>query len=150
MAKSYEDYRDDAIAAFSKIYKYSLAFDLAGVPKDIRIRLLEDEYFQMETNRLKAKLYANQLQVINSVISGEHSGDGDRADAAEILKAIEMRNKLLFNDLNIDADDSNAVNIVMMAMNKEDFEKMETAEVNIYSAPQTDVVSFDELEEDTK
>lgn len=142
MEKSYDAYKQEAIDAFSQIYKDSLAFDLAGVPRDLRLKLLEDEEYISKTKQIKANLYASQLKIINSVIKGEHS-DPDKGDASEILKAIEMRNKLLFNDLNIDADESSAVNIVMIEMSRDDFMKMETVEVFIENTPQSDTVSID-------
>jgi hypothetical protein len=142
MEKSYDEYKQEAIDAFSQIYKDSLAFDLSGVPRDLRLKLLEDEEYISKTKQIKANLYASQLKIINSVIKGEHS-DPEKGDASEILKAIEMRNKLLFNDLNIDADESNAVNIVMMEMSRDDFMKMDTVEVFIENTPQNDTVSID-------
>ena len=41
-----------------------------------------------------------------------------------------MKQKLLLEDLNINKDDSNALNIAFTAMSKEDFEALETVEIN--------------------
>ena len=41
-----------------------------------------------------------------------------------------MRNKLLFEDLNVTKDDSNALNVTFTAMTREDFEALSTVEVH--------------------
>ena len=41
-----------------------------------------------------------------------------------------MKNKLLLEDLNVNKDESNALNVTFVAMDKADFEAMETVEVN--------------------
>ena len=41
-----------------------------------------------------------------------------------------MKQKLLLEDLNINKDESNALNVSFIAMSQEDFEKLETVEVN--------------------
>ena len=46
------------------------------------------------------------------------------------LKALEMKQKLLLEDLNVVKDDSNAVNVTFMSMNKEDFESLDVVEIN--------------------
>lgn len=142
----YKTVRDEAIIAFKKIYKNSLAFDLARVGKEDRLRLLEDPEYIAETSAIKAELYAKQLKVLNDAIAGEYSVD-DKSSANEILKALEMRNKLLFNDLDIEGDESDALNIVFMQMSREDFKEMETVEAFLPSAGQgNDDISF-EVEE---
>ena len=143
--RSYEEMREDALLAFSKIYKDSLAFDLAGIPKEARIKMIDDEFYLSSTKRAKADMYAKQLRILGDVIEGQHS-DPDKGNATEILKALEMRNKLLFNDLNIEADDSNALNIYYLAMNRDDFEKMGTVEINLQNANSDDTVSLDDDE----
>jgi len=40
-----------------------------------------------------------------------------------------MKNKLLFQDLMVDADESNALNVTFTAMSKEDFEKLDSVEI---------------------
>lgn len=132
---TYEELRDEAVLAYNKIYKDSLAFDMAEVPKELRIRLLEDEKYIMATKKIKAEMYAKQLKVLQDVINGEHS-DPEKSNANEIIRALDLRNKLLFDDLNVDADESNALNIVMVAMTREDFDKIQTVEVNVYEGDQ--------------
>lgn len=130
--RTYEEMRQEAMLAFSRIHKDSLAFDLACIPKDTRIQLLKDEEYIAFTKKEKAELYAKQLQILKEVIDGEHSSpDPTKGNATEMLKALEMRNKLLFADLNIEADESNALNIVMLKMGKEEFDSMETIEVSL-------------------
>ena len=41
-----------------------------------------------------------------------------------------MKNKLLLEDLNVNKDESNALNVTFTAMSKEDFESLETIEVH--------------------
>ena len=41
-----------------------------------------------------------------------------------------MKQKLLLEDLNITKDDSNALNVTFVAMSKEDFEALDTVEIN--------------------
>ena len=40
-----------------------------------------------------------------------------------------MKNKLLLEDLNVNKDDSNALNVTFVAMSREDFEAQEVVEV---------------------
>lgn len=140
--KTYEEYKEEAIAAFSRIYKDSLAFDLARVPKEVRIRLLEDPDYTSETRSLRADLYAGTLKYINDVLKLEYSDPEKGGNASEVMKALEMRNKLLFSDLNIDADESNALNITFIAMRREDFEAEETVEIQEQKG-NTDGISLD-------
>jgi hypothetical protein len=141
---SFADIRDEAIIAYKKIYKDSLAFDLARVSKEDRLKLLEDPTYIAETKAIKAELYAKQLKILNDAINGEFS-DPDKSSASEILKALEMRNKLLFNDLNIEADESDALNIVFMSMDRKSYEELETATLSLSSSGQsnTDDITFE-------
>ena len=143
--KEYEDLRNRAIVSYGKIYKDSLAFDMARIDKDMRIRLLEDEVYIAETKAIKAELYAKQIKMLNEVLSGDYS-DPDKGSANEIMKALEMRNKLLFNDLNIEADESNALNILMLEMSREDFMALPTVEVSLTGSNQGNDITF-EVEE---
>lgn len=143
---SYEEMRDNAILCFAKIYKDSLACDMAEVPKEVRIRLLEDQVYLSATKKIKAEMYSKQLKLLQDVIDGQYS-DPDKGNANEILKALDMRNKILFDDLNVDADESNALNITMIAMTREDFEKLDTVDIHIDGEMVTKV-SFDDEEFD--
>jgi len=128
MEEPYEKLRDDAIIAYKKIYKDSLAFDIAMIPKDARIRLLSDEVYIKKTKQLKAELYAKQLKTLDDILRLEYS-DPDKGNATEILKALEMKDRLLFKDLNIDADESNALNIVFIQMDENSFNNISTIDI---------------------
>ena len=137
--RSYEQIKFEALEAYKGIYKDSLAFDLAKVSKADRMKLLEDEDYLAETKSIKASLYAKQIKIINNVINLEYSDTDKGNNASEVLKALEMRDKLLFKDLNIEADESNALNVVMIEMDREAFEKMETVTVSITDANQANL-----------
>ena len=145
--RSYEEMRTEAMLSYSKIYKDSLAFDLAEIPKEIRIKLLEDDVYLSYVKKEKADLYAKQLKILQEIIDGEHSSMSETSgNAQEMIKALEMRNKLLFADLNIEADDSNSLNIVMIKMGREDFDAMETVDVAILESNSSDNVSLEDEE----
>jgi hypothetical protein len=46
------------------------------------------------------------------------------------LHCLELKQKLLLEDLNVTKDESNALNVVYIAMTKEDFEALDTVEIN--------------------
>ena len=129
MDKDFDTWRREAVYSFSRIYKDSLAFDMAKVPKEIRVQLLQDEEYLAETRSLKAALYAKQLKTIEEVLDLEFSDTSKGSQAPEVLKALEMRDRLLFKDLNIDADESNALNIAFVALSREDYEALPTVEI---------------------
>lgn len=127
--KEYEELRSKVINKYKILYKDSLAMDACKVPKDIRLRLFTDEEYILQTKAIKALLFANQLEYIDAVLAGSYAEEG-KDNSATILKAIEMRQKILLEDLNVIKDDSNAVNVTFMEMKKEDFEAMEVVEIN--------------------
>lgn len=127
--KEYEELRDKVISKYKILYKDSLAMDACKVPKEIRVRLFTDEEYILQTKAIKALLFANQLEYLDSVLAGSYAEKG-KDNSATILKAIEMRQKILLEDLNIIKDDSNAVNVTFMSMEKADFEALEVVEVN--------------------
>lgn len=129
--EEYESIRDKVISKFKILYKDALAMDLCEVPKDIRIRLLEDPIYQAKTKAARANLFAQQLETLDAVLAGSYSNTDKPVDTSgTILKALEMKNKLLLEDLNVTKDDSNALNVTFVAMKREDFEAMETVEIN--------------------
>lgn len=129
--KDYEELRDKCIQKFKILYKDAVVFDYCEVPKDIRIRLLNDPYYISKTKALRASLFAQQLETLDAVLAGAYGNPDKPTDqSATVLKALEMKQKLLLEDLNINKDDSNALNIAFTAMSKEDFEALETVEVN--------------------
>lgn len=127
--EEYVKYRDEVIKQYRVLYKDALAMDACKVPKDVRIRLLEDEIYLSQTKALKASLFAEQLDTIDKVLAGVYQGEKQTDQSPVILKALEMKNKLLLEDLNITKDDSNALNITFVGMTREDFEAQETVEI---------------------
>lgn len=128
--KEYEELREKVISKFKVIYKDALAMDLCEVPKDIRIRMLDDPFYLMKTKAIRANLFADQLDILDGVIAGRYSSDNTKDTSQTILKALEMKNKLLLEDLNVTKDDSNALNVTFVAMTKEDFEALDTVKVH--------------------
>ncbi len=134
--RSYEDVRREAIKKYSSVYKDSLAFDMVMADKSTRIRLLQDPVYINATKALKAFMYEEQLKEIRSLMV---SARGEKDSSATKIRAIEMKNKLLFQDLMIDADESNALNISFTAMSKEDFEKLDSVEIFYGSGSSVDI-----------
>lgn len=129
--RSYEEIRDLCIEKFRTIYKDSLVFDYCKVDKQTRIRLLEDEKYIKETKAAKASLFIDQLEVLDNVLSGYYANSEKPQDqSGVVLKALEMKNKLLLEDLNVTKDESNALNVTFVAMSREDFEALDTVEIN--------------------
>lgn len=129
--KSYEELRSDVIEKYGIVYKDSVAMDACKVPKDVRIRMLEDPIYIAETKALKANLFIEQLNVLDGVLGGCYTDAEKVADRAQsVLRALEMKQKLLLEDLNITKDESNALNVAFIAMSREDFEALDTVEVN--------------------
>lgn len=127
--KEYESLRDKVISKYKILYKDSLAMDACEVPKEIRIRLFEDEVYLAKTKAIKATLFEGQLNTLNGILAGVYAEEG-KDNSAVLLKALEMKQKLLLEDLNVVKDDSNAVNVTFMSMNKEDFENLDVVEIN--------------------
>ena len=125
----YEELRDKVISKYKILYKDSLAMDACEVPKEIRIRLFEDEVYLAKTKAIKATLFEGQLNILNGILAGVYAEEG-KDNSATLLKALEMKQKLLLEDLNVVKDDSNAVNVTFMSMSKEDFESLDVVEIN--------------------
>lgn len=129
--KEYEELRENVISKFRILYKDALAMDMCEVPKDLRIRMLDDEYYLTKTKAIRASLFAQQLEILDSVLAGSYANSEKPTDqSGVVLKALEMKQKLLLEDLNITKDDSNALNVTFVAMSKEDFEALDTVEIN--------------------
>lgn len=126
--KTYEQLRDEVISKYRTLYKDSLAMDACEIDKSTAIKLLQDPVYQSKTRAIKANLFADQLDHLDSIIGGVYNTDG-KDNSAVILKALEMKNKLLFDDLNVNKDESTALNVTFTAMSKEDFDALETVEV---------------------
>ena len=126
--KEYSVLREEAIEAFGFIYKDTLAFDMVLADKSERTRLLQDNIYLSRTKAKRAYLYKEQLTEINKLIEGDFRSEKD--SSATKIRAIEMKNKLLFQDMMIDADESNALNVAFVSMTREDFESTDTIEVH--------------------
>ena len=129
--KEYEDLRDKVIAKYKVLYKDSMAMDMCEVPKEVRIRMFEDPYYISKTKAIKAMLFANQLETLDKVLAGTYANSEKPTDqSANVLKALEQKQKLLFEDLNVNKDDSNALNVTFMALTPEEFDAIDTVTVN--------------------
>lgn len=129
--KTYEELRAEVLKIYKTLYKESVAMDYCRVSKEVRIRMLEDPVFIMETKAIKAGLFVEQLDLLTNVISGTYDNSEKGTDRSPtILKAMELKQKLLLEDLEANRDESKALNVAYIAMSKEDFEALETAEVN--------------------
>lgn len=129
--KTYEELREEVVRKFGIVFKDSVAMDACKVPKDLRIRMLEDPEYIADTKALKANLFVNQLDELDNVIAGAYDNSEKGSDrSATVLRCLELKQKLLLEDLNINKDESNALNVAFIAMSKEDFEALETVEVN--------------------
>ena len=129
--QTYEKLRSDVIDKFKVVYKDSVAMDACKVPKDIRIRMLDDPEYIAETKAIKAHLFIDQLEELSNIIAGTYDNSEKGSDrSATVLRCLELKQKLLLEDLNVTKDESNALNVSFIAMTKEDFEALETVEVN--------------------
>ena len=129
--ETYEELREAVIEKFGIVFKDSVAMDACKVPKDSRIRMLEDPIYIAETKALRANLFVEQLDELDNVIAGNYDNSEKGSDrSATVLRCLELKQKLLLEDLNINKDESNALNIAYIAMTKEDFEALETVEIN--------------------
>lgn len=127
----YEKLRDEVIQKYKIVYKDSVAMDACKVPKNLRIRMLEDEVYIAETKAIKAYLFIDQLSELDAVIGGSYDTSEKGSDrSGTVLKCLELKQKLLLEDLNVTKDDSNALNVAFTAMTREDFEALSTVEVN--------------------
>ena len=129
--KDYEILRDNVIKKYKVVYKDSVAMDACKVSKDVRVRMLEDPVYIAETKAIKAYLFIDQLEELDNVIQGNYDSSEKGSDrSATVLKCLELKQKLLLEDLNVTKDESNALNVTYIGMTREDFEAMSTVEIN--------------------
>lgn len=127
----YEELREKVISKYKILYKDSMAMDMCEVPKEVRIRMFEDPYYISKTKAIKAGLFAQQLETLDTVLAGGYANSEKPTDqSATVLKALELKQKLLLEDLSITKDDSNALNVTFMALTPEKFNAIETVTVN--------------------
>lgn len=146
--KEYEDLRSDVISKFKILYKDALAMDMCKVDKATRLRMLDDEVYQAETKAIKAGFFAENIKKINSVIAGQYFEEG-KDNSMAILKALDMRYKILLEDVGMTKDESTALNIAVSYLSKEDFERLSTVEVNAGSNNGNDLGASFGVTEDT-
>ena len=129
--KTDEELRTEVIEKFRVVYKDSVAMDACKVPKDIRIRMLDDPEYVAETKAIKAHLFIDQLEELDRIVVGTYDNSEKGSDrSATVLRCLELKQKLLLEDLNVTKDESNALNVAFIAMTKEDFEALDTVEIN--------------------
>lgn len=126
--KGYSSKKDEVITAFKKLYKLDLAFDYAMVSQEMRIAMLEDPDFNMEIAHHRASLYLTQIKQLDKVIS-DAENDDDKGSAQSILKSIEMKQRIINEDLDGGDDDENALNVFFIPLSREEYEKMATVEI---------------------
>ena len=127
----YEELREKVISKYKILYKDSMAMDMCEVPKEVRIRMFEDPYYISKTKAIKAGLFAQQLETLDTVLAGGYANSEKPTDqSATVLKALELKQKLLLEDLNVAKDDSNALNVTFMSLTPEEFNAVETVTVN--------------------
>lgn len=129
--QTYEELRSDVIDKFRIVYKDAVAMDACKVPKDIRLRMIDDPVYISETKAIKAHLFIDQLEELSNIIAGTYDNSEKGSDrSATVLRCLELKQKLLLEDLNVNKDESNALNVSFIAMTKEDFEALDSVEVN--------------------
>ncbi len=129
--QTYEELRSNVIDKFKIVYKDAVAMDACKVPKDVRIRMLEDPEYIAETKAIKAHLFIDQLEELDKIVVGTYDNSEKGSDrSATVLRCLELKQKLLLEDLNVTKDESNALNVAFISMTKEDFEALDSVEVN--------------------
>lgn len=129
--QTYEELRSDVIDKFKIVYKDAVAMDACKVPKDLRLRMIDDPVYISETKAIKAHLFIDQLEELSNIIAGTYDNSEKGSDrSATVLRCLELKQKLLLEDLNVNKDESNALNVAFIAMSREDFEALDTVEVN--------------------
>lgn len=129
--QTYEELRSDVIDKFRIVYKDAVAMDACKVPKDIRLRMIDDPVYISETKAIKAHLFIDQLEELDKIVVGTYDNSEKGSDrSATVLRCLELKQKLLLEDLNVTKDESNALNVTFIAMSREDFEALDTVEVN--------------------
>jgi hypothetical protein len=129
--ETYEQLRDSVIKQYKIVYKDSVAMDACKVSKETRIRMMEDPVYIAETKAIKAHLFIDQLDELDNIIAGHYDNSEKGSDrSATVLRCLELKQKLLLEDLNVTKDESNALNVTFVAMSREDFDALETVEIN--------------------
>lgn len=128
--QEYEELRKQCIEKFKVIPKDQVVFDACEVPKEIRILLLEDEVYLSKTKAIRANMFIDNIKIYDRAIAGAYTGGKDVDQTGNVLKASEMKNKILFDELNVNKDESNALNVIFLGMDKESLLALDTVELN--------------------
>lgn len=143
---------DAAIAAFAKLQDDTRALDYIGVRGRFRPLILKDEKYIVETRRLKAKMFMEEVDQVEDLIQeldetepAEEEYDvrnpkqaaeyeRDKKDQLNMrLKLMSMRRELLSLNKESRAEEADAVNVYYIAMTREEFEKMQNVEIHLGS-----------------
>lgn len=125
---SYEEWFDLAVSAFKKVPKSTVAFDYAKIPKEIRIKLLQDPEYVNCTRQVLAAQYVRDIEKLNEVLDGSY-GIENKDPSGTILKAISMKQEILYKNLGVEADESNALNVVFISLTEKEFSELDQVEV---------------------
>lgn len=128
--QEYEKLRTQCIDKFKLIPKDQIVFDACEVPKEIRILLLEDEVYLAKTKAIRANQFIENIRILDRAIAGAYVGGKDTDQTGNVLKASELKNKILFDELNVNKDESNALNVTFVGMDRESLLNLETVELN--------------------
>lgn len=127
----YEALRDMCIKKYRSLYKDTLVFDYCEVPKETRMKILEDPIYISKTKAARAALFEEQLNTINEVLALNFAPTERQGDMSSvILKALEMKQKLLLSGAEDENDDTSALNVAFVPLSTEAFSSSETVEVN--------------------
>lgn len=126
--KTIAEWREEAVAAFTKVPKSSVAFDYAKIPKEVRILLLQDVEYNETTKQVLASQYVKDLIKLNEVLDGNY-GVETRDPSGTILKALGMKQDILYRSLGVEADESNALNITFTSYTRKEMELIDTVVV---------------------
>lgn len=146
-----EELIDRCINAFAKLQDDTLALDFIGVKGKLRPIVLKDERYRTETRKLKARLYMNEIDDIESLMKEldknsevlEEEGydvrnprevkDYEREKKDDMnmrLKLMSMRRDLLSVTKQKEVDEADALNIFFVPLTREEFEKMQNVEIH--------------------
>jgi hypothetical protein len=126
----YEELRGRCIKSYSEVFRDDFAFDLNMVPKELRVRIIEDPVYKLKTKALRAAMFKSQFHALQEIQdSGDETVDG-KDNTRNVLAALQTRNELMFHDLN-DGDENNKLNISFLALTREEYEKDGKVELHI-------------------
>jgi hypothetical protein len=139
----------NCITAYAKLFNDKYALDFNKVVGSMRTLIMEDKEYQQETRSIKAQQMMNEAEEIEELaLLAEGEGDPNSKDPREKgkkrkitgadkdmlnmrFKAAQMRRDLLnLNAANDEQEEANAINLFFIPVGREEFEKLETVELN--------------------